>query len=92
MSVKAADAKRVSGLLAALDEVRDWLRLFREKTAEGYRYVRLDEIVMCETHDSSEFHPFHGEFALPREIAIYWFEDLYVRLTAELKLLGVETE
>lgn len=88
--MKIVDAKAVSGFLAALDEVRGWQRLFREKIGDEYAFVRIEEIMMVADAASDRQHSFHGQFSVPRKMAEDWFADLEAKIVATLRSFDIE--
>ncbi len=82
-------ARRVSVLLAAHDQIAEWLETFDQLEAGKQDYIQFSDIAHSDEPGFETSNGWVGDFVLPRDIAIRMLAHEIEAIAAELASMGI---
>jgi hypothetical protein len=82
-------ARRVSALLAANDQIEEWLDTFNQPEVGTEHYIQFSDIAHSDAPSFETSHGWVGELVLPRDVVIRMLAHELEAIAAELVSVGV---
>ncbi len=82
-------ARRVSALLAANDQIEEWLDTLNQPEVGTEHYIQFSDIAHSDTPSFEISNGWVGELVLPRDVAIRMLAHEIEAIAAELASMGI---